>query len=218
MLLVAAAILALALLGIWMGWSVWKANDYPALSEAADNPPPASAESEAAVTEQAIGALSAERDQLKASLEASQQEAATAARELAQAQERIAGLEQALQEAQAAPDHSAELDSAQAQAQEAQVRVGELESALAQAQAQNAELSERLAAAEAQARTAARAREEAAASTAYTVQEGDTLRLIAERFYGTREAWNVIYRANRERLPGPDVIRPGTRLVIPQRP
>ena len=56
------------------------------------------------------------------------------------------------------------------------------------------------------------------ASTApiiYTVQEGDSLRTIAARFYGDATGFLAIYEANRAILATPDRLRAGQRLVIP---
>ncbi len=54
--------------------------------------------------------------------------------------------------------------------------------------------------------------------TQYIVQAGDTLSLIALRFYGDGNMWPVIYKHNRERIGGnPDFIYPGLRLIIPPR-
>ena len=51
----------------------------------------------------------------------------------------------------------------------------------------------------------------------YVVRQGDTLWLIAKRFYNSGEAYRRIYRANRATLDDPDVIRPCQRLVLPKR-
>src|SRR5687768_4343630 len=45
-------------------------------------------------------------------------------------------------------------------------------------------------------------------SQSYTVEEGDTLTSIAERFYGDGKAYNRIWEANRDKLDNPDVIQP----------
>jgi nucleoid-associated protein YgaU len=47
----------------------------------------------------------------------------------------------------------------------------------------------------------------------YTVQSGDTLSKIGQR-YGV--GWQKIYEANRDKLDDPDKIYPGQELVIPQ--
>lgn len=50
----------------------------------------------------------------------------------------------------------------------------------------------------------------------YTVKSGDTLRKIAQRFYGDEMKWHAIRDANREKLPDPDKIQVGMRLNIPK--
>jgi nucleoid-associated protein YgaU len=49
----------------------------------------------------------------------------------------------------------------------------------------------------------------------YTVQPGDTLSAIAQKFYGSANAYNKIFQANRDKLTDADHIRPGQELVIP---
>ena len=49
----------------------------------------------------------------------------------------------------------------------------------------------------------------------YTVQSGDTLWAIAERFYGNGSEWNKIQDANRDQIQNPDMIQPGQVLTIP---
>ncbi|MGY3438616.1 MULTISPECIES: LysM peptidoglycan-binding domain-containing protein [unclassified Marinovum] len=49
----------------------------------------------------------------------------------------------------------------------------------------------------------------------YTVQPGDSLAGIALRHYGTTTAYEIIYQANREKLPSPSAVRPGMTLRIP---
>jgi LysM repeat protein len=52
----------------------------------------------------------------------------------------------------------------------------------------------------------------------YTVRPGDTLSLIAERFYGSAGDWNQLFAANRPVLHNPDVIFPGQVLDVPGPP
>ena len=47
----------------------------------------------------------------------------------------------------------------------------------------------------------------------YTVQRGDTLSVIAKRFYGHAGEYRRIAAANN--IPNPDLIHPGQHLVIP---
>jgi nucleoid-associated protein YgaU len=51
---------------------------------------------------------------------------------------------------------------------------------------------------------------------AYTVEAGDTLGSIAQKFYGDSSQWRKIYDANRSALgDNPDAIKPGTQIRIP---
>jgi nucleoid-associated protein YgaU len=49
----------------------------------------------------------------------------------------------------------------------------------------------------------------------YTVVAGDTLRSIAQRFYGDENQWPRIFNANRDQISNPDVISVGWVLTIP---
>lgn len=49
----------------------------------------------------------------------------------------------------------------------------------------------------------------------HTVREGETLSDISERYYGTPNRWERIYRANQSIIRDPDRIHPGMRLIIP---
>ena len=55
------------------------------------------------------------------------------------------------------------------------------------------------------------------ASTAqvYTVQSGDTLSKISERYYGNSHDYMKIFNANKDKLSDPDEIRVGQELTIP---
>lgn len=57
--------------------------------------------------------------------------------------------------------------------------------------------------------------EPADAAQMYTVQAGDTLSAIAERFYGDANRYNEIFEANRPMLSDPNLIYPGQVLRIP---
>jgi hypothetical protein len=57
--------------------------------------------------------------------------------------------------------------------------------------------------------------------SSYTTKEGDTLRGISKRFYGTGDKWKVIYEANKATVPflsrAPDSpLRPYVVLIIPK--
>ena len=49
----------------------------------------------------------------------------------------------------------------------------------------------------------------------YVVKSGDTLRKIAQHFYGDEMQWHRIRDANRDKLPNPDKIGVGMELMIP---
>lgn len=49
----------------------------------------------------------------------------------------------------------------------------------------------------------------------YTVKEGDSLSLIAQREYGDVDQWRRIFEANRDVIDDPDFIYPGQTLQIP---
>jgi LysM repeat protein len=49
----------------------------------------------------------------------------------------------------------------------------------------------------------------------YTVQPGDTLSKISERFYGSAQQYMRIFDANRDKLSDPNKIQPGQKLNIP---
>jgi LysM repeat protein len=67
-----------------------------------------------------------------------------------------------------------------------------------------------------QARTDALVRRDAQPATStYTVQPGDTLSSIAERYYNNPGDWQWIYNANRATLGNPNSIYAGERLTIP---
>lgn len=49
----------------------------------------------------------------------------------------------------------------------------------------------------------------------YVVRPGDTLSRISQRVYGTPGRWTEIFEANRDRLPSPNALQVGQELVIP---
>jgi nucleoid-associated protein YgaU len=49
----------------------------------------------------------------------------------------------------------------------------------------------------------------------YTVEKGDTLSEIAQKFYGKSSEYRRIFEANRDQLSDPDKIRPGQVLKVP---
>jgi soluble lytic murein transglycosylase-like protein len=56
----------------------------------------------------------------------------------------------------------------------------------------------------------------AAHSREYTVQPGDSLSIIAQRFYGHPLMWTHIYHANKSQIHDPNLIYAGQKLIIPQ--
>jgi LysM repeat protein len=52
----------------------------------------------------------------------------------------------------------------------------------------------------------------------YTVQPGDTLAGIAERYFGAASAWHSLYRANSTLISDPNLILPGQVLSVPASP
>jgi LysM repeat protein len=57
----------------------------------------------------------------------------------------------------------------------------------------------------------------APAARQYTVQAGDTLFGIAQRYYGHGRYWHGLYRANRSQIQDPNLIYVGQVLTIPRR-
>jgi nucleoid-associated protein YgaU len=49
----------------------------------------------------------------------------------------------------------------------------------------------------------------------YTVQAGDSLWKISQKFYGDGNQWRRIYEANKGTIKDPDVIHPGQTFTIP---
>jgi nucleoid-associated protein YgaU len=71
------------------------------------------------------------------------------------------------------------------------------------------------------AKTSARSRKVPALTAGgrfHTVQEGDTLTGLAQRYYGDGDKSAAIYRANRGVLDALDRLPPGTELLIPDLP
>lgn len=54
-----------------------------------------------------------------------------------------------------------------------------------------------------------------ASGQTYTVKPGDNLRKIAQHFYGDEMKWHAIRDANPDKLPTPDKIQVGMKLIIP---
>jgi nucleoid-associated protein YgaU len=52
-------------------------------------------------------------------------------------------------------------------------------------------------------------------ATTYTVEKDDTLQKISKKFYNSYSQWTKIYEANKDKIPNPNFIKPGTVIVIP---
>lgn len=49
----------------------------------------------------------------------------------------------------------------------------------------------------------------------YTIQSGDSLSKIAQKFYGDASQWKKIHEANKDQISNPDVIQAGAKITIP---
>ncbi len=49
----------------------------------------------------------------------------------------------------------------------------------------------------------------------YTVQKDDTLQKISKKLFGTYAKWYKIYKANKDKIENPNILKPGTVLTIP---
>jgi 5'-nucleotidase / UDP-sugar diphosphatase len=49
----------------------------------------------------------------------------------------------------------------------------------------------------------------------HIVQKGDTLSSISAKYYGSARQWRKIVAANRDNLPDPNRLTPGSKLIIP---
>ncbi len=67
-----------------------------------------------------------------------------------------------------------------------------------------------------EAASARTARAQAAARRSYTVQSGNTLSGITERFYGPDANWRSLYAANESKISDPNVIYVGEQLRLPR--
>jgi len=48
----------------------------------------------------------------------------------------------------------------------------------------------------------------------YTVQSGDSLGSIARKLYGASSKWSMLYELNRDRLPAPEALQVGQKLLV----
>lgn len=49
----------------------------------------------------------------------------------------------------------------------------------------------------------------------YTIEKGDTLSAVAQRFYGKAKYWRQIHEANRDTIDNPDRVFPGQTIRLP---
>ncbi len=49
----------------------------------------------------------------------------------------------------------------------------------------------------------------------HSVQKGESLWVLAKKYYGDPYLWPLIYQENQEKIKNPDVLRPGKEIVIP---
>jgi nucleoid-associated protein YgaU len=50
----------------------------------------------------------------------------------------------------------------------------------------------------------------------YTVRQGESLSRIAKAFYGDPGRWRDLVEANKDKIPDPDMVEPGTIILIPE--
>jgi LysM repeat protein len=56
------------------------------------------------------------------------------------------------------------------------------------------------------------------ATRTYSVEPGDSLASIAQRFYGTDNDWSFLFQANKAKISNPNQIYPGELLLVPYDP
>ncbi len=59
------------------------------------------------------------------------------------------------------------------------------------------------------------ASEEPTGPRTHVVRKGDTLYSLARHYYSKQSKWKSIWEANRARVPNPDKLKIGTKLIIP---
>ena len=50
----------------------------------------------------------------------------------------------------------------------------------------------------------------------YTIQKGDTLSKVSQKYYGTTRKWKAIYDANRDKISNMNSLKVGTQIIIPE--
>ena len=47
------------------------------------------------------------------------------------------------------------------------------------------------------------------------VKKGESLSKLAKRYYGSMNKWPKLYALNKSRIKNPDLVRPGTKILVP---
>ncbi len=156
-------------------------------------------------------------DDAQAKQAADAKASAEAAKKQTEARERLEKARadaEAKAEAKKKEEASERLEKARAEAEQ---RQSEAKEAKAKAEAEAAEAKEEAARKEAEAKAAASAPKYTQFIAEHTVQPGDNLSFISERYYGTQANFRIIYEANREVIgDNMSLIRPGQLLKIPK--
>lgn len=159
----------------------------------------------------------AQRDDAKAKQQADAKAREEAAKKQTEARERLEKARadaEAKAEAKKKEEAKERLDKARAEAEQ---RQSEAKEAKAKAEAEAAKAKEEAARKEAEAKAAASAPQYTQFIAEHTVQPGDNLSFISERYYGTQANFRIIYKANREVIgDNMNLIRPGQVLKIPK--
>ena len=50
----------------------------------------------------------------------------------------------------------------------------------------------------------------------YVLRDGESLSRVAKAFYGDAGRWRDLVEANKDKIPDPDMVKPGTIIVIPE--
>ncbi|WP_006745836.1 LysM peptidoglycan-binding domain-containing protein [Thioalkalivibrio paradoxus] len=184
-------------------------------------------------TRDELASLQTTLDDLRARLDASQQDLTRAQSAQAALQEELTAVQRARDEAQAEserelahlrsmlpPDEGGSLDLEAVRAQAAQ-HAQELRDANRALRPGSSAQPQQLAAIEEAAEQLRRQQAltvRAQGGTLYQVRPGETLGVIAARFYGEGNTWprvQEIYENNRHILESPDQVWPGTTLILP---
>lgn len=163
-----------------------------------------------------------ETNRLQARLQAAEQELLETRQALGASKGELGALSTQLDEAKAAQQRSqTELEQTRQERELFAQTVSQLQAQLETAQRELTEAYQSLetlrqehAALDAQLKDTESQLEQAKVRT-YTVQRGDSLSSIAQRFYGNRERWSEILEANRSLITDPNALEHGMVLKIP---